>query len=631
MRNEWKSDEFSAATIAENMKSKVFDVPKYQRGIVWTDEQRLGLVDTIKKGLPFGSLLLYEKADGGYQIIDGLQRCTSLIKFVTNPTLFFDEDDIDYNAIHTIAAEVGAVGNQTAIEDRIKENLLRWVKEEHTTMSAVESMQFSKFGKLLSSEFPTLIGKEFDIGDLIQPMMDEYKAICKKISETRVPAIVVTGDPDMLPILFERINSQGTKLTKYQIYAATWIDDKFIIDDPDLFDIIAANRDRYDQMLDNAGSLGDYDPVEFVNNKELNSFEVAYGFGKMLSSKWPHLFTPSSEKYGVESAGFNLINICAGMKNKDVKVMNITLRDRVGDNICLFLKKIIEAVKFVDERIGKYCKFKLNSRIKEGRPLHSEFQIISAIASVFLCKHAIIKYDSNSNIIDISFVLNQTNAAWRNAQKTEFKKNFPKIYIMDALQRKWSGTGDRKMDQALIVPSYYCHNVKKNDFEEVMDSWYKQLNNERLEIGKVTSPKEPEQILLAVLYLTSFSANQQLDDSKYDIEHLATKKLMKKHLDNYNGELRLPISSFGNLCLLPQYENRSKGEKTIYDDENYLVKSGMTIEDVEKRYSFTTRDSLIWINDFTLTMEEVQEHYFDFINNRYKTMKSIILDHYEKI
>ena len=631
MRNEWKSDEFSAATIAENMKSKVFDVPKYQRGIVWTDEQRLGLVDTIKKGLPFGSLLLYEKADGGYQIIDGLQRCTSLIKFVTNPTLFFDEDDIDYNAIHTIAAEVGAVGNQTAIEDRIKENLLRWVKEEHTTMSAVESMQFSKFGKLLSSEFPTLIGKEFDIGDLIQPMMDEYKAICKKISETRVPAIVVTGDPDMLPILFERINSQGTKLTKYQIYAATWIDDTFIIDDPDLFDIIAANRDRYDQMLDNAGSLGDYDPVEFVNNKELNSFEVAYGFGKMLSSKWPHLFTPSSEKYGVESAGFNLINICAGMKNKDVKVMNITLRDRVGDNICLFLKKIIEAVKFVDERIGKYCKFKLNSRIKEGRPLHSEFQIISAIASVFLCKHAIIKYDSNSNIIDISFVLNQTNAAWRNAQKTEFKKNFPKIYIMDALQRKWSGTGDRKMDQALIVPSYYCHNVKKNDFEEVMDSWYKQLNNERLEIGKVTSPKEPEQILLAVLYLTSFSANQQLDDSKYDIEHLATKKLMKKHLDNYNGELRLPISSFGNLCLLPQYENRSKGEKTIYDDENYLVKSGMTIEDVEKRYSFTTRDSLIWINDFTLTMEEVQEHYFDFINNRYKTMKSIILDHYEKI
>lgn len=631
MRNDWETAEFSAAAIAENMKSKVFDVPKYQRGIVWSDEQRLGLVDTIKKGLPFGSLLLYKKADGGYQIIDGLQRCTSLIKFINNPTLFFDEDDIDYNVIKEIAIEVNVAGNQSTIEEKVRDSLISWVKDEHRTMDAVEAMQFPKFGKKLSTEFPTLQGKEFDIGDMIQPMMDEYKAICKKIRDTRVPAIVVTGDPDMLPTLFERINSQGTKLTKYQIYAATWIDDTFKIDDPELSDIISANRDRYDQMLDNSGSLGDYDPIEFVNNKQLNAFEVAYGFGKLLSSRWPHLFTPSSEKYGVESAGFNLINICAGMKNKDVKVLNTTLRDRIGEDICLFLKKILEAVRFVDERIGKYCKFKLNSRIKDGRPLHTEFQIVSAIASVFLCKHASITYNNNSDITDISFDLNQTKVAWKNSQKAAFKKNFPKIYIMDVLQRRWSGTGDRKMDQTLVVPEYYCHAVKPNDLEEIMDSWYKQLNNERLEIGKVASPKEPEQIMLAVLYLSSFNAGQQLDDSKYDIEHLATKKLMKKQLDNFNGELRLPISSFGNLCLLPQYENRSKGEKTIYDDNNYLLRSNLSIEDIETNYSFTTRDSLQWINDFTLTDEELEECYFNFINERYRRMKAIILSKFESI
>ena len=183
---------------------------------------------------------------------------------------------------------------------------------------------------------------------------------------------------------------------------------------------------------------------------------------------------------------------------------------------------------------------------------------MSAVASVFLCKHATITYNDNSDIESISFSLDQTNTAWKQWQKTNFKKNFPKIYIMDSLQRRWSGTGDRKMDQTLNVPDYYCHEVKPDDFSEVMDSWYKQMNGERLEIGKVASPKEPEQLLLAVLYLNSFNAGQQLDDSKYDIEHLATKKLMKKQLDAFNGDLRLPISSFGNLCLLPQYENRSK-------------------------------------------------------------------------
>ena len=59
MKNDWKTDEFKATTIKENMDSGVFNVPKYQRGIVWSDKQRAELVDTIKKGLPFGSLLLY--------------------------------------------------------------------------------------------------------------------------------------------------------------------------------------------------------------------------------------------------------------------------------------------------------------------------------------------------------------------------------------------------------------------------------------------------------------------------------------------------------------------------------------------------------------------------------------------
>ena len=632
MRNDWKTAEFSASAIADNMANRTFDVPKYQRGLVWSDDQRMGLVDTIKKGLPFGTLLLYEKPDGGYQIIDGLQRCTSLISFINNPTLFFDEDDIDYAVVKNIASEVGAAGNQSVIEEKIKESLISWVKDEHKTMQKVESMQFSKFGRKLSIEFPTLVGKEFDIGDMIQPMMDEYKAICKKISETRVPAIVVTGDPDMLPVLFERINSRGTQLTKYQIYAATWIGDSFKIDDPELYEIVVANRDRYDQMLDNSGSLGDYDPSEFIRKKELNAFEIAYGFGKMLSHHWPHLFSPSSDASGVESVGFNLINICAGMKNKDVKVLNTTLKCQIGeDNICEFLKKIIESVKYVDERVGKYCKFKLNSRIKEGRPLHTEFQIVSAIASVFLCKHATITYNDNSDIDTISLSLNQTNAAWKNSQKADFRKNFPKIYIMDILQKRWSGAGDRKMDQTLIVPDFYCHKVNVSDFESVMDNWYKQLNDERLEIGRVTAPKEAEQVLLAVLYLSNFTAGQQLDDSKYDIEHLATKKLMKAQLDDFDGELRLPISSFGNLCLLPQYENRSKGEKTIYNDKNYLSKSKLTLKDLERNYTFTKKADLDWINNFKLTMDELEDCYFKFINKRYNRMKSRILDNFNKI
>ena len=89
MKNEWTVEEYKATTIEENITKKVFVVPRYQRGLVWKEQQRFDLVDTIKKGLPFGTLLLYKTSSGTYQIIDGLQRSNAILEFVKNPTQFF--------------------------------------------------------------------------------------------------------------------------------------------------------------------------------------------------------------------------------------------------------------------------------------------------------------------------------------------------------------------------------------------------------------------------------------------------------------------------------------------------------------------------------------------------------------
>ena len=59
MGNSWKVELFKPKEISERLENKTFKVPRYQRGIVWKDQQRQDLVDTIKKGLPFGTLMLY--------------------------------------------------------------------------------------------------------------------------------------------------------------------------------------------------------------------------------------------------------------------------------------------------------------------------------------------------------------------------------------------------------------------------------------------------------------------------------------------------------------------------------------------------------------------------------------------
>ena len=629
MPNTWKPDKFKPTIIKEKMDNKTFTVPIYQRGIVWNDKQRAELVDTIKRGLPFGSLLLYQ--DGAkYQIIDGLQRSTALCGFVENPAQFFNDDDIEDVVINELDKTTGLTNSLETVRDDIKRALIGWVKK-HKTLNDIEGMQFYEFGEDLATVFPTCQGKEIAIGKIIRPMLQKFQDLCKTINDIDVPAIIIEGDSSSLPILFERINSKGTQLSKYQIYAASWHDVKFTISD-DLIDIVKFNRDRYDAMLDGITDIDDYDPQHFVNRMSLNPFEIAFGFGKLLRKKWPELFGKPADDTSVESIGFTLLNTCLGQKYTDASKMNTKLKEIVGQTeINNFLNKILESVKFVEKRISKFSKFKLNSR-NEPAPLHSEMQICAIIASVFFLKYASIELSEEGQLESFVLHLDSVNPEWKSKYEKKLKANMSKRYIMEILQGRWSGSGNTKLDQVILANDYYSQTISWESFIGVVDNWFNNMNIDRQEKSKVTKPKEPEMLMLTTVYLlNSFTADAQLNDTKYDIEHLATKQRMKEQLERFDTDLRLPISSFGNLCILPEYENRSKGKKTLYEDTEYLSESQYTLKEIEKAYSFTTRNDLKWLLDNNLPEDKFCKAYYKFIETRYNRMKKILEDNFSKI
>lgn len=61
---------------------------KYQRKLVWTNEEKQMLVDSILKGYPIPLILLAERPAihgyGIYEILDGVQRLTSIFDFIEN-------------------------------------------------------------------------------------------------------------------------------------------------------------------------------------------------------------------------------------------------------------------------------------------------------------------------------------------------------------------------------------------------------------------------------------------------------------------------------------------------------------------------------------------------------------------
>ena len=126
------------------------------------------------------------------------------------------------------------------------------------------------------------------------------------------------------------------------------------------------------------------------------------------------------------------------------------------------------------------------------------------------------------------------------------------------LNEKWSGTGDKTLDEISINNNYYTKEISKEDFVSTLDMWFKNCNESKQEYKKVAGFSGQEKMLLSVIYLNKFTAQDQLDTSKYDIEHLCPKKMLEQKLDKFNGTKKLPISSFGNQCLLPEWDNRKK-------------------------------------------------------------------------
>ncbi len=614
----WKAETITAIELNEKIEKNSIKVPDYQRGIVWRENQKEKLIDSIKNGYPFGSLLIY-RDDKKDLLIDGLQRTNTISQFINDPAYFFNENDIDDMSIETIYSILEVNGNKNEIKEKIVNILLEWVKT-HKNLQDVERMQYINLVYSLIAEFPTAKGKEKLICEIISPMFESYINICKKIINTPIPILVFEGDEEILPEIFERINSQGTKLTKYQIYAATWNRDAVKIKNEELNEIIRYVIEMYEDRNSSGIQTDDYDSGSLRKEKEVNFYELIFGFGKLISFKYPHLFECNDNFSDVPTIGFNLINACLTMKNQDVKKLNLKIREifTTDEKINQFLIEIMSCIDKVDKMLSKTIKFKGNSRIgSKIRPLHTEMQIVSIIASYFIMKN--VELINEEEQIKIKLIEN--NANWKDFLE-RFKENMLKIYIMDIIHEKWKGSGDKKLNNIVENPDFYGRSISEEEFRNSINLWYDTIKQERKEYRKIFNVKEPEKIILNLVYSEIFSAADQIDDSKYDIEHLMPKALLRKRLekfnDNTNEKLKLPISSIGNLCFLPEYENRVKKEKTIYHDFSYKDGLKISMKELEEKYTFTSETDMNWVDIEDINSRDFEEKYFKFIDNRFK-------------
>lgn len=187
-------------------------VPAFQRSFVWDADDVRKLFDSVWRGFPIGTLLLWRReADPGdvafgpislsvpgsteaYWVVDGQQRVTSLVG-VLSPLAKGSDDRFqlcfDLRRARFVHASRRAsppwwLPVRVTLETRI---LLAWIREH---------------GEGLSED-------ELDLADAVGGALRDYK----------IPAYVVEhDDDDLLREVFDRVNSAGKRISRAQVFHA---------------------------------------------------------------------------------------------------------------------------------------------------------------------------------------------------------------------------------------------------------------------------------------------------------------------------------------------------------------------------------------------------------------------------
>jgi Protein of unknown function DUF262 len=209
---------FTIPDIVDLAAEGAIRVPTFQRSFVWDAKDVRDLFDSLYRGFPVGTLLLWRhRAPAGkvtlgpitfdvpenpsaLWVVDGQQRITALFASLSPDHRGMDERfevHFDLAAERFVNPRRGAVPSRSipvreALETR---SLLNWLR---------------RHGDELESE-------DLDLADRLGGALRDYK----------IPAYIVTGnDQALLREVFDRVNSAGKPITRAQVFHALFANDE---------------------------------------------------------------------------------------------------------------------------------------------------------------------------------------------------------------------------------------------------------------------------------------------------------------------------------------------------------------------------------------------------------------------
>ncbi len=571
----------------DDLKANV-RIPQFQRSLVWSDHQKEEFIKTVKDGRPFGSLLVYKSMEK-YEIIDGLQRFTTLRNCEDNPAEYLKINEENYPEILKII-ELVKNDMPRLSDDLLKKSIIDSIQEVLRSTSLFDEKLCRKIRKSIVDRYGDAIPTTTNDG-IDDCLLDMIKVWRNEIDfrTLKIPTIIYTGERSDLPDLFEKINQQGTKLSRYGVFASTWNRVKLVIEREDLLDYI---EDLYKKKCEKTNlSITNYEEGSIKASKTLSLYELCFAFGKKIKDACSVLFKAYSdtEEDEVDSIGFTSLAAIIGIHLSKLATLDQYINDQTNiNNLLRLMDEIVKSYKKVENILYNYIS------TVDGKVFTKfiEAQILAIVGT-----HFSLYYKVNA---DLS--LTQQNVS--RTIKENFKTYMPYAYLYDIISDYWAGTGDSKLFAELsksLSDNRYCTLILKERWESLLCDWMGGQVTKRVKNVSIEN-----KLFLNFLCKPYVWGDNQI---KYDIEHIIPKKrISNKHLD-------VAVSALGNLCLLPVCDNRRKKDLTVYEYLDTTSEITDIDEETAKKLFYPSRDELTFIKAGSSFNEENYNRYLKDRNN----------------
>ena len=579
------------------LKDKI-EIPRFQRGLVWSKNKKIEFIKTLKAGLPIGVLLLSKEGDK-YLVIDGLQRFTTMKDYAKDYFSYIETSEItdyDLTAIILSSPDARAIFDDYSPDakrkqyDLMRKTIADKISDSQGKNSFVISDEIAtdlckNIAAIPDKDHSKVQGKAYEIVEKIRSQA--------QIDDIEIPLIIFTGNKDELANIFQKLNQEGVKLSKYDVFSAAWINHTVLVkNDPAFIDFIIKKYDVAQKESDL--EIESYDPEEMKQKGELTVFEYAFALGKALMDKCKKLF-PKMDDSKIDSIGFIILAELMGLTYQNMGDLANTIYQHKNLDFKKLKDAIVEVGAIVENALLPYIESPTKAVKKASLVCHSELQLASYIIVLFKLKY------------EITFE-NGLVPKPKNKEIGKVKDNLYKHYIFDILRGFWSGSGDSKLEEIIADPTTcrYTKDVAKDEFEMAVSSWLSQGNKK----AKLTNVSAETKLFLNYLLRSSGGF---VEKCSYDVEHCVPKDVVKKYY--IKKDIIVPMSPACNLVYIPTTDNRSKGEQTYYtrqaaDPGTYKLDASQL-----DALGYPSPNELQFANA-TSTLTEA--NYFDFLENRKK-------------